>query len=92
MDIADPTGVSGEMRDPQHHRQLLIRGVTCGHLHHHALAALHEERSDEHEEDIVEEESTQQNGADLEAWKSEDLQHVDTEHDAQDVLQDPGPV
>ena len=36
-----------------------------GHLHHDALAALHEQRRDEHEEDVIEEESAQQDGADL---------------------------
>ena len=92
VDIADPAGVPGEVGDPQHHRQLLVRGVTSRHLHHHALPALHEQRSDEDEENIIEEECAQEDGADLQARQSEDFQHVDTEHDAQDVLEYPRPV
>ena len=76
----------------ENHRKLLVRGVAGGDLHHHALAVLHEQRGDEHEEDVVEEEGTEQNCADFQAWQSEHLQHVDTEHDPEDVLQDPGPL
>ena len=65
VDKTDPTGVSGQVRHPEHHGQLLPAVTTRGHLHHDALAALHEQRRDEHEEDVIEEESTQQDGADL---------------------------
>ena len=92
MNIADPTWVTRQVRNTENHRKLFIRGVSSGHLHHHALAVLHEQRGDEHEEDVVEEQGTQQDCADFQAGQSEHLQHVNTEHDPEDVLQDPGPL
>ena len=92
MDVAHPAGVAGEVWHAQHHGQLLVAAVPRGHLHHHRLAALHEQRRDEHEEDVVEEEGAEEDSADLEAGQAEHLQHVDAEHDAEDVLQHPAPV
>ena len=55
VDIAHSAGVAGEVRNPQDHRELFVRGMSGGHLHHHALP--HEERSDEDEDNVVEKES-----------------------------------
>jgi hypothetical protein len=60
--------------------------VSTSHLHHDALAILHEERRDEDKEDVVEEESGEEAGADLEAGKPQHLQHVHREHHPQQVL------
>ena len=92
MNITDPAWVSGQVWDPEYHGKLLVAVAACGDLHHDALAAFHEKRCDEHEEDVIEEESTQEDSADLETGKTENFEHVYTEHDAEDVLQYPGPV
>ena len=76
VDIAHSAGVAGEVRNPQDHRELFVRGMSGGHLHHDALPSLHEERSDEDEENVVEKESAQQDGADLQTWESENFQHT----------------
>ena len=63
--VAHSARVSGEVGNPQHHRELFIRGMAGGHLNHDALPSLHEEWSYEDEENVVEEESAEQDGADL---------------------------
>ena len=61
--------------------------MTGGHLDHHALAR-HEEGGDEDEEDVVEEQGGQQDCADPQARKAQHFQHVDAEHDSEEVLKE----
>ena len=81
-----------QARNTESHRKFFIRGASNGHLHHNALAVLREQRGDEYEEDVVDEQCTQQDCADFQAGQSEHLQHENTEHDCEDILQDPGPL
>ena len=88
LHVANPAGAGGEVGHPEHHGQLLVAAVPRGHLHHHALPG-HEQRGDEHKEDIVEEEGAEEDCADFEAGQAKDLEHVNTEHDTEEVLDHP---